>query len=70
MRKLVVDTPSTELVDGYLREIARGYGLPWGSDPSEAVEPDKVFNFPSGVFISINPPPGFRGEPQGGKVIG
>ncbi|KAF9444605.1 DUF292-domain-containing protein [Macrolepiota fuliginosa MF-IS2] len=40
-RKLVVDTPSKELVDGYLREIARGYGVPWSSDPSEPVDSEK-----------------------------
>jgi hypothetical protein len=29
--KVVADTPSPELVDAYLEEIAKGYGLPWTS---------------------------------------
>ncbi|KXN88926.1 hypothetical protein AN958_06797 [Leucoagaricus sp. SymC.cos] len=32
---LVVDAPSAELVDGYLREIAKGYGVSWGLDLSK-----------------------------------
>ncbi|KAF5352408.1 hypothetical protein D9756_005821 [Leucocoprinus leucothites] len=35
MRKLVVDQPSNVLVDGYLREIAKGYGVPWESDTAD-----------------------------------
>lgn len=44
MRKLVVDAPSIELVDGYLYEIAKGYGVSWNSGSSDAAaEPDKVY---------------------------
>lgn len=28
-KKLVVDTPPTALIDAYLTEIAKGYGLTW-----------------------------------------
>jgi hypothetical protein len=33
MKKLATDMPSADLVEGYLTEIARGYGLKWNSDP-------------------------------------
>ncbi len=33
MKKLTINTPSADLVEGYLTEIARGYGLQWNSDP-------------------------------------
>jgi hypothetical protein len=33
MKKLAIDMPSAELVEGYLAEIARGYGIRWNSDP-------------------------------------
>ena len=33
MKKLTNDTPSADLVEGYLTEIARGFGLQWNSDP-------------------------------------
>ena len=33
--KLAVETPSKELVDAYLKEIAKGYGVPW-SEPGSA----------------------------------
>ena len=29
MKKLVLSTPSPELVDAYLFEIAKGYGVSW-----------------------------------------
>ncbi|KAF9011051.1 regulator of Vps4 activity in the MVB pathway-domain-containing protein [Cyathus striatus] len=32
-RKLVVATPSKELVDAYLNEIAKSYGVPWSATP-------------------------------------
>ena len=34
MKKLAIDMPSAKLVEGYLAEIARGYGVRWNSDPS------------------------------------
>ena len=37
-KKLVVVTPSTQLVDAYLEEIAKGYGVPWTAP--RAVEDD------------------------------
>lgn len=33
MKKLANDMPSANLVEGYLTEIARGYGVRWTSDP-------------------------------------
>jgi hypothetical protein len=33
MKKITIDTPSADLVEAYLTEIARGYGLQWNSDP-------------------------------------
>jgi hypothetical protein len=33
MKKLTIDMPSPDLVEGYLTEIARGFGLQWNSDP-------------------------------------
>lgn len=54
MKKLVLSTPSSELVDAYLLEIAKGYGVNWspptplakqgGSDgePKEAERDAKV----------------------------
>ncbi|KAI1794029.1 regulator of Vps4 activity in the MVB pathway-domain-containing protein [Ganoderma leucocontextum] len=38
-RKLDVSTPSDALVDGYLSEIAKGYGVPW-SPPKPAAAAD------------------------------
>lgn len=36
MKKLTIDMPSPDLVEGYLTEIARGFGLQWNSDPRPA----------------------------------
>ncbi len=33
MKKITINTPSADLVEGYLTEIARGFGLQWNSDP-------------------------------------
>jgi vacuolar protein sorting-associated protein IST1 len=33
MKKLAIGMPSADLVEGYLTEIARGYGVQWKSDP-------------------------------------
>jgi hypothetical protein len=33
MKKLITNTPSAELVEGYLTEIARGFGLQLNSGP-------------------------------------
>lgn len=37
MKKLVLSTPSSELVDAYLFEIAKGYGVKW-SPPTPLVK--------------------------------
>jgi len=39
MKKLVLSTPSTELVDAYLFEIAKGYGVSWA--PPTSVEKEQ-----------------------------
>jgi hypothetical protein len=46
IKKLRVETPSQELVDAYLSEIARFYGVPFGE--SKAVEDDDNDDEPSG----------------------
>lgn len=46
MKKLKVETPSQELVDAYLTEIARFYGVPFGE--SKAAEDDDDDDEPSG----------------------
>lgn len=38
MKKLTNNMPSADLVEGYLTEIARGYGVQWNSDPKQAVD--------------------------------
>ena len=38
MKKLVLSTPSSELVDAYLFEIAKGYGVNWSSPTPLAKE--------------------------------
>ncbi|KAH8110584.1 DUF292-domain-containing protein [Phellopilus nigrolimitatus] len=35
MKKMVLNTPSPELVDAYLEEIAKGYGLDWAPEPKD-----------------------------------
>jgi hypothetical protein len=40
VKKLKVDTPSTELVDAYLTEIARFYGVPFGETKTAADDED------------------------------
>jgi vacuolar protein sorting-associated protein IST1 len=37
INKLTLDTPSAELVDAYLFEIAKGYGIQW-APPNRTVE--------------------------------
>lgn len=47
MKKLKVETPREELVDAYLTEIARFYGVPYGEKPS-AEDDDDDDDEPSG----------------------
>ena len=35
MKKLANNMPSADLVEGYLTEIARGYGVRWASEPKQ-----------------------------------
>ncbi|KAG1836569.1 DUF292-domain-containing protein [Suillus subalutaceus] len=49
MRKLVIETPSEELVDAYLGEIAKAYGVKWASASSiTAAAQGSVVGGPSG----------------------
>jgi hypothetical protein len=40
VKKLKAETPSEQLVDAYLTEIARFYGVPFGAKPDEEDEED------------------------------
>jgi vacuolar protein sorting-associated protein IST1 len=40
MKKMIVEMPSAELVDAYLREIAKGYNVPWTPPGSTSDEQD------------------------------
>jgi len=63
MKKLALSTPSSELVDAYLFEIAKGYGVNWspptplakeggsGAEPKEAERDPKVPQLNSRPFI-------------------
>jgi vacuolar protein sorting-associated protein IST1 len=42
MRKLVIETPSEELVDAYLGEIAKAYSVKWASASSTAAAQGSV----------------------------
>ncbi|KAJ4347034.1 Vacuolar protein sorting-associated protein ist1 [Didymosphaeria variabile] len=53
-RKLRVETPKTELVDAYLSEIARFYGVPFG-EPEPAQDDDEDDDEPSGGVADENP---------------
>jgi hypothetical protein len=54
MKKLTNDMPSASLVEAYLTEIAKGYGVQWqraGGDQSDEVERPVVsgcLSFPCG----------------------
>ncbi|KAH7915726.1 DUF292-domain-containing protein [Hygrophoropsis aurantiaca] len=39
-KKLVIETPSTELIDAYLGEIAKAYGVKWGPPTSQPQDND------------------------------
>ncbi|KAF9225336.1 DUF292-domain-containing protein [Gyrodon lividus] len=41
VKKLVVETPSAQLVDGYLTEIAKAYGVKWTSGTVQTVAKDE-----------------------------
>jgi hypothetical protein len=40
MKKLANDMPRANLVEGYLTEIARGYGVRWTSDSKQVGDDD------------------------------
>jgi len=50
MKKLVLSTPSPELVDAYLFEIAKGYGVNWTPPKKEGdVEPKETEREEKGI---------------------
>lgn len=48
IKKLRVETPKTELVEAYMTEIARFYGVPYGTSKSEDEAEDDEDDEPSG----------------------
>lgn len=42
VKKLLVETPSTQLVDGYLTEISKAYGVKWSSSATQVDIKDEV----------------------------
>ncbi|KAJ4303831.1 Vacuolar protein sorting-associated protein ist1 [Kalmusia sp. IMI 367209] len=76
-RKLRVETPKTELVDAYLAEIARFYGVPFGEpDPSPADDDDNDDDDdePSGGIAEEADPqkalePALETEPSASKKV-
>ncbi|KAH8099721.1 DUF292-domain-containing protein [Cristinia sonorae] len=54
--KLVVETPPNELVDAYLREIAKGYGVPWTEREPESKGSDSGGDGDGGVKNSEKTP--------------
>jgi hypothetical protein len=49
VKKLKVETPSTELVDAYLTEIARFYGVPFGETKTAADDEDDDDELSGGI---------------------
>lgn len=41
-KKLLVETPSAQLVDGYLSEISKAYGVKWISSTTQTVAKNEV----------------------------
>jgi len=42
VKKLLVETPSAQLVDGYLTEISKAYGVKWSSSATQAATQDEA----------------------------
>ena len=51
MRKLVIETPAPSLVDAYLGEIAKGYGIEW--TPQKGPDSDGEGNGDLKVKLSL-----------------
>lgn len=55
-KKLLVETPSAQLVDGYLTEISKAYGVKWSSSTIQVVAKDEVgilVGDPSPVIVPL-----------------
>ena len=42
VKKLLVETPSAQLVDGYLTEISKAYGVKWSSSTTQSAVEDEA----------------------------
>ncbi|RPA80477.1 DUF292-domain-containing protein [Ascobolus immersus RN42] len=62
LKKLAIDPPSAELVDLYLQEIARTYGVRWGktakANDSDDDQPGSGIGEPLPVFVESEQQPG------------
>lgn len=66
--KLKVFVPPPELVDAYMEEIAKGYGLSWRAMKNIAEEVDEpVTEDDDGVTAAEKPSSGKDGEPGDGE---
>jgi vacuolar protein sorting-associated protein IST1 len=50
VKKLLVETPSAQLVDGYLTEISKAYGVKWSSSATQAATQDEA-----GKLVGVAP---------------
>ncbi|KAI0001771.1 DUF292-domain-containing protein [Russula vinacea] len=55
MKKIALDMPSADLVEGYLAEIARGYGVQWNTDPRPVGDGQHGRNSPEAAKDVITP---------------
>jgi vacuolar protein sorting-associated protein IST1 len=70
VRKLSIATPSAQLVDAYLTEIAKGYGVKWalpetdnkdGNDLNGGIKVSSLMRLFSYLTLPINSKTGVRG---------
>lgn len=54
MKKLIIETPPTSLVDAYLEEIAKGYGIDW---KAPKVKKDDGSDGDENSDLKVRPPP-------------
>ncbi|KAF1963785.1 DUF292-domain-containing protein [Byssothecium circinans] len=67
IKKLMVETPKPELVDAYLTEIARFYGVPFGEATPEPDDDDDDAS--GGVAEEADVEPALEAEPGKGKDL-
>jgi vacuolar protein sorting-associated protein IST1 len=54
VKKLVIETPTPSLVDAYLEEIAKGYGIEW-MDPKRKTDDGQDGDESSGLKVRFPP---------------